>query len=122
MARMIHTAPRAARPAAAKGWQVSAEARQHMIAEAAYYRYMRHGAADGHDLDDWLAAEAAFERASHGEPPLPEEAAAPEFEIQQSGGFGPAEDDVLKRSLKAHSRRDIPRVESVEPEMAPPKE
>jgi Protein of unknown function (DUF2934) len=27
------------------------------IAEAAYHRYLRRGAADGQDLDDWVEAE-----------------------------------------------------------------
>ena len=35
--------------------------KQSMIAEAAYYRAEKRGFAPGHDLDDWLAAEAAIE-------------------------------------------------------------
>jgi hypothetical protein len=37
---------------------VSAEERQRMIREAAYYRHVRRNFAAGHELDDWLAAEA----------------------------------------------------------------
>jgi hypothetical protein len=37
---------------------VSAEERQRMIREAAYDRYVRRNFADGHALEDWLAAEA----------------------------------------------------------------
>lgn len=109
------------RPDPAKASSLSPEARQRMIGEAAYYRYVHRGYAPGHDLDDWLAAEADFERASHRRPP-PETAVNPEFELQQSGTFGPAEDDVLKRIIKRHPRRDIPLIESIEPEEAPLKE
>jgi hypothetical protein len=37
--------------------------RQSMIAEAAYYRAQRRGFAPGHELDDWLEAEAELARA-----------------------------------------------------------
>jgi Protein of unknown function (DUF2934) len=36
--------------------------RQAMIAEGAYYRAERRGFAPGHELDDWLAAEAELAR------------------------------------------------------------
>src|SRR5512135_3601260 len=36
--------------------------RHRMIGEAAYRRYVERGYADGHDLDDWLQAEADVER------------------------------------------------------------
>lgn len=35
---------------------------EHMIREAAYYRYLEHGCCDGHDVDDWLEAEAEIDR------------------------------------------------------------
>ncbi len=35
--------------------------KQAMIAEAAYYCAEKRGFAPGHDLDDWLEAEAAIE-------------------------------------------------------------
>jgi len=41
---------------------VSAAERQRMIREAAYCRYARRNFADGHALDDWLAAEAEVDR------------------------------------------------------------
>lgn len=42
------------------------EEREIMIREAAYYRYLEHGCSDGHDVEDWLAAEAELEaRAKH---------------------------------------------------------
>jgi hypothetical protein len=37
---------------------VGAEVREKLIAEAAYYRAQRRGFAPGHELEDWLAAEA----------------------------------------------------------------
>jgi len=36
--------------------------RQALIAEGAYYRAERRGFAPGHELDDWLAAEAELAR------------------------------------------------------------
>jgi len=36
----------------------NADARQHMIAEAAYYRAEHRGFQPGYELEDWLAAEA----------------------------------------------------------------
>lgn len=35
--------------------------RAHMIAEAAYYKAVRRGFAPGHELSDWLEAEADIE-------------------------------------------------------------
>jgi len=105
---------------------VSPEARRHMIDEAAYYRYVQRGYAPGHDLEDWLAAEADFERASAKRKPSAPTTEPPdafeEFGLQQSGAIGRAEDEALKRALKQHPRRDIPRIESIEPEDAPLKE
>src|SRR5690348_6684830 len=42
---------------------VTAEQRQRMIAEAAYFLAQRRGFADGDPLQDWLAAEAQIDRA-----------------------------------------------------------
>lgn len=39
----------------------SSQDREAMIREAAYYRYLNHGCSDGHDLEDWLGAEAEME-------------------------------------------------------------
>lgn len=39
----------------------STQDREAMIREAAYYRYLNHGCSDGHDLEDWLAAEAELD-------------------------------------------------------------
>lgn len=122
MARMTSKViSQAAGAASAQARSISPEARRHMIGEAAYYRYVHRGFAPGHDVEDWLAAEADFERMAVKRQ-IPERPDAPEFELQQSGTFGAATDDVLKRSIKGHPRRDISRIESVEPEEAPLKE
>lgn len=39
---------------------VAPEARYHWIAQAAYLRAEKRGFAPGHEVDDWLAAEADF--------------------------------------------------------------
>jgi hypothetical protein len=44
-------------PAAAVGQDSNLELR---IREAAYYRYLARGAEIGHDMEDWLQAEAAL--------------------------------------------------------------
>jgi hypothetical protein len=44
--------------------------RRRLISEAAYHRYAERGYADGHDLDDWLQAEAAVDDAlANSRPP-----------------------------------------------------
>ncbi len=93
-----------------------------MIGEAAYYRSKKRGFAPGHELDDWLAAEADFERTSMRRERPESDDAFEEFGMQGSGPLGPAQDEALKRFIKQHPRRDIPRIESVEPEDAPLKE
>ncbi len=100
---------------------ISPEMRQRMIGEAAYYRSSRRGFEPGHELEDWFAAEADFERANYRQrPPEPHE--AEEFGMQYSGARGPAKDDALKRMVKQHPRREIPRTASIEPEESPLKE
>jgi hypothetical protein len=100
-----------------------------MIREAAYQRYVERGYADGHDLDDWLQAEADVEHL-RPTPPRPEAARPPETRLddvskvgsQESAPHSIAHDEALKRIVRQHPQRDIPRVESVEPAEAPPKE
>ncbi len=102
-------------------WGFSPETRQHMIQEAAYYRYMNRGFESGHDLEDWLAAEADIEHATT----LARQAAGavlPEFGRQQGSTFGPGDDEAFKRMIRQHPRRDISRIEGIEPDEAPPKE
>ncbi len=89
------------------------EERENIIREAAYYRYLEHGCCDGHDLDDWFAAEAELEHKS----PSPPEVAP--LSVQQSSVHGAASDDKLKRAVKRKPRKAIPQVESVEPSEAP---
>ncbi|HEY8709596.1 MAG TPA: hypothetical protein VIM34_16575 [Burkholderiaceae bacterium] len=43
-----------------------------------------------------------------------------EAEIQQGGSRGIAADQVLKRVIKQHPKRDEPKVDSVEPGDTPP--
>jgi hypothetical protein len=92
------------------------EERENMIREAAYYRYLEHGCCDGHDVEDWLEAEAEME---HKSPSPPE---VTPLSVQQSSVHGPASDDKLKRAVKRKPRKAIPQVESVEPAEAPPKQ
>jgi len=74
------------------------------------------GFAPGHELDDWLAAEAAIDR------DLPPPAAEAPGPIQQSGVVGNATDEALKRLVRQDPQKAIARVEGVEPELAPPRE
>lgn len=97
----------------------SLEQRETMIREAAYYRYMRRGHTPGHDLDDWLAAEAELERDAVGGAA---EEWAPDAGMQQSGAHGASKDDELKRIARQHPQRGIPQVEGIEPVEAPFKE
>jgi hypothetical protein len=59
------TASKTARPPAAglaSTPEVSADERQHMIAEAAYYRALQRGFQGGDSIEDWLAAEREVNR------------------------------------------------------------
>lgn len=49
-------------PAAPPGDQASAS-REALIRQAAYARYQHRGAESGHEVEDWLAAEADIEAA-----------------------------------------------------------
>jgi hypothetical protein len=115
MARKTPTAKQASRSAIGGGRSTSPEDREAMIREAAYYHYVQRGYAPGHDIDDWLEAEAELASATPDE-------AEEEFELQQSGTHGAREDDELKRIVKQHPRKSIPEVESVGPEEAPGRE
>jgi hypothetical protein len=46
-----------------EGNSMQAPSREQMIAEAAYYRAEQRGFAPGHEMADWLLAEADVERA-----------------------------------------------------------
>ncbi|HQT25152.1 MAG TPA: DUF2934 domain-containing protein [Burkholderiales bacterium] len=84
------------------------------IREAAYNRYADRGYEHGHDLEDWLEAEAEIESESN-EPGI-------ESGVQQGGTMGPAEDELLKRMIRRHPQKEIPLVEGMEPEKAPSRE
>jgi len=133
MARITSTQiVREARPSTVGSLLVSAEARQRMIREAAYFRYAQRGFEHGHDLDDWLAAEADVERSTRRRPPpereMPRPAvrlaqdAAGEPGMQHGGPQGPAGDDARKRVIRGRSEREIPRAESLTPDEAPPRQ
>jgi hypothetical protein len=55
-------------------------------------------------------------------PQKPASVQKPEPELQQSGQIGRARDDVLKRAIKRHPQREIPKIEGVDPSEAPAKE
>lgn len=100
---------------------VSSAQREQMVREAAYYQYVRRGFVPGHDLDDWLAAEAElFSGPAGAAPAEPVDTAGPE--VQQSGAHGAWRDDAIKRIVRQHPQEGIPKVESVEAREAPPKE
>lgn len=84
------------------------------IRAAAYFRYVDRGYEHGHDLEDWLEAEAEI-GAEIIEPGI-------EFGMQQSGTLGPAEDEALKRLVRQHPGKEIPLVEGIEPVDAPSRE
>lgn len=99
---------------------IGPEQRGNMIREAAYFRYVQRDLVSGHDLDDWLAAEAElFSEEAEPQPPEPVETA--EFGMQEGGVRGFWEDDAMKRIIKQHPGKGIPQVESMEPQQAPPK-
>jgi hypothetical protein len=56
------------------------EQREAMIRDAAYFHYAKRGYAPGHELEDWLAAEAEIERGMAESEEFP-----PGTEVQQSG-------------------------------------
>lgn len=95
----------------------SLEQREAMIRDAAYFHYAKRGYAPGHELDDWLAAEAEIERIAPASPEFP-----PDTAVQKSSVHGASKDEELKRIIKQHPQKAIPQIESVEPENAPFKE
>ena len=92
----------------------SLEQREAMIRDAAYYHYALRGYAHGHDLEDWLAAEAEIERIVTASPEFP-----PDTAVQQSSTHGARTDDELKWIVRQHPQKAIPQIESVEPDKAP---
>ncbi|MGA7950798.1 MAG: DUF2934 domain-containing protein [Thiobacillaceae bacterium] len=107
------------RSQSAAGPTVSPEDRQRMIEEAAYYRYVQRGFANGHDLEDWLAAEAELDEMNAQQ--AAQSGELEEFEAQQSGVHGFRRDEALKRIIRQHPQRGITQVEGIEPQEAPAK-
>lgn len=100
---------------------IDAAERHRLIQEAAYALHEDGGRIHGHDMDDWIAAEAYVDRMLAQEDE--EQAAEPVMsDVQQSAGLSKARDEELKRIMRQHPRRDIANVESVEPAEAPPRE
>ena len=97
----------------------SLEQREAMLREAAYYHYVKRGHAPGHDLDDWLAAEAELERSTPGQLVSGPAEFPPDVEVQQSSVHGAGKDEELKRIIRQHPQKAIPQIESVEPAKAP---
>lgn len=52
--------------AAAAGGGIDNAVRHRLISEAAFRRYEQRGRADGHELDDWLQAEAEIDHVIRG--------------------------------------------------------
>jgi len=92
-----------------------------MIREAAYVRYVQRGFVLGHDLDDWLAAEAELFGEEAGQQP-PEQVETTELDMQGGGVHSAWEDDALKRIIKQHPQKGIPQIEGIEAQEAPSKE
>jgi len=88
---------------------ITAEERRRMIEESAYARFERGGYAHGHDLDDWLAAEAQVDHLI-ADRRNAEATEAPEPELQQSGGRSIARDERMKRIVRRHPQRDASKV------------
>jgi hypothetical protein len=100
---------------------IDAAERHRMIQEAAYALHEDGGRIHGHDMDDWIAAEAHVDRMLAQE--VEEQAAERVMpDVQQSAGLSKVRDEELKRIMRQHPRRDIANVESVEPAEAPPRE
>jgi hypothetical protein len=81
---------------------------------------MRRGFEPGHDVEDWLEAEAEIEQEILAR--QQDEAALAASGRQQGSTFGPGEDEAIKRMIRQHPRRDISRIEGIEPDEAPPRE
>lgn len=108
-----------------RGWDMPNEERERRVREAAYGRLVRRSHAHGHDLDDWLAAEAAL-FAGEREVALPGRGAGVDGEVevrgldvQQHSIQSPHEDEDTKRAIRKQPRRAIPQIEGIEPEQAP---
>lgn len=99
----------------------SPEQRHRMIEQAAYYRAQRRNFSPGGALGDWLEAEAEIDRmlAAAEAQPAEEYPAMTETEARQIQEGEPrsiARQEALKRLVRQHPQRDLPRVDSVDSE------
>jgi hypothetical protein len=116
MARRITAVPK--QPEITWRGRLSLEQRETMIRDAAYFRFVQRGYAHGHDVEDWIAAEAEVDLGAAE----PEEARPGEFAVQQSSVHGAAKDDKLKQIVRQHPKKGIPQIEGIDPKEAPLKE
>jgi hypothetical protein len=65
-ARKERAAPAKSTPNAVRNSQPSPEDVRKLISEAAYYRAKRRGFAPGHELEDWVQAEAEVRQRLNG--------------------------------------------------------
>lgn len=107
------SAPVRAPGAESRSPSIGADERLRMIREAAYRRHEQRGFAHGHDLEDWLEAEAQVDRMISGRREsieAPESIQMPEPDLQQSCGRSIVRDEMMKRMLKHNPQRDIAKV------------
>lgn len=74
--------------------------REAMLREAAYYRYIQRGYADGHDMEDWLVAEAELDHGTSELQPAEPAEYPLEADAQQSSVRGPWADEKMKKAIK----------------------
>lgn len=91
---------------------IGADERRRMIQERAYTLYERRGFVHGHELDDWFAAEAQVDRilSRQRKSESIEASEMPEPDLHQSGGRSIIRNERMKRILKQHPQRDVPKV------------
>jgi len=103
------SAPLQGPAAGSRAPSIGAEERLRMIREVAYSFYERRGFVQGHDLEDWLEAEADVD-AMLSRQATAEVTETLEPDLQQSGGRSIIRDEMMKRILKQHPQRDVPKV------------
>ncbi len=89
---------------------VRSEERERLIREAAYARFARRGFVHGHDMEDWLMAEAEVDRMMSNTSAGEAAEVSEDRELHQSGSRSIVRDETMKRILKQHPLRDAPKV------------
>lgn len=104
--------PERGRGADSRTPSIDADERLRMIRDVAYSLYERRGFAHGRDVDDWLVAEAYVDRmiSRQQKPESIESVEMPEPDLHQSSGRSIVRDEMMKRILKQHPLRDVPKV------------